>query len=82
MYDNLLAEKKNSLFEDYVDLFRNAVDDAVSINDEQIDGSAIEDYIETLKNIAKDEGLKDIFSKVHYSMIIGLILLNLTHSNN
>ena len=62
MYDNLLAEKKNSLFEDYVDLFRNAVDDAVSINDEQIDGSAIEDYIETLKNIAKDEGLKDSFS--------------------
>ena len=63
MYDNLLAEKKNSLFEDYIDLFRSAVDDAVSINDEQIDGSAIEDYIETLKNIAKDEGLKDVFSK-------------------
>lgn len=63
MYDNLLAEKKNSLFEDYFDLFRSAVDDAVCINDEQIDENAIKDYIETLKNIAKDEGLKDVFSK-------------------
>lgn len=63
MYDNLLAEKKNSLFEDYFDLFRSAVDNAVCINDEQIDENAIKDYIETLKNIAKDEGLKDVFSK-------------------
>lgn len=63
MYDNLLSEKKNSLFEDYIDLFRSAVDDAVSISDEQVDSNAVEGYIETLKNIAKDEGLKDIFSK-------------------
>ena len=62
-FDNTLSHKKNSLFEEYIDLFKSAVDDIVSINDTSTDERNVENYIETLKRVAKNEDLKDIYSK-------------------
>lgn len=62
-FDNTLSHKKNSLFEEYIDLFKAAVDDIVSINDTSTDERDVENYIETLKRVAKNEDLKDVYSK-------------------
>lgn len=62
-FDNTLAHKKNSLFEEYIDMFKSAVDDIIGINDTSADERNVENYIETLKKVAKNEGLKDIYSK-------------------
>jgi Fe-S cluster assembly ATPase SufC len=62
-YDSMLAEKKNSLFEDFIELFRDAVNDIISINSIEEDNIIVDDYLRVLKATAKDESLKDCFSK-------------------
>lgn len=62
-FDNTLSDKKNSLFEEYIGMFKAAVGDIVSINDTSVDERNVEIYIEALKKVAKEEGLKDVFSK-------------------
>lgn len=62
-YDSMLAEKKNSLFEDYIEPFRNAVNDIISINSIEEDNALVDDYLRVLKTTAKDENIKDCFSK-------------------
>lgn len=62
IFDSMLAQKRNSLFEDYINEFKAVVDDIIPIDDVQQDDRKISEYLESLLAFANAENLKDIYS--------------------
>lgn len=62
-FDKLLSVEKSGLFEEYIDLFRQALDDYLKTTSIDEDENDITNYLKSLKEFALEQDLRDAYSK-------------------
>lgn len=62
-FDAQLSERKSSLFDEYLEKFKDALDKILILPTEEEDNDKLEKYIMSLKSNAHEQNLNDIFSK-------------------
>lgn len=62
-FDQLLADKKNSLFEDFISPFKTVIEDLLNTPSMEDDESVLDNYLGSLIQYAKEERVRDVYSK-------------------
>ena len=62
-FDQLLADKKNSLFEDFISPFKTVIEDLLNTPSMEDDESVLDKYLGSLIQYAKEEKVRDVYSK-------------------
>ena len=62
-FDQLLADKKNSLFEDFISPFKTVIEDLLNTPSMEDDETVLDKYLGSLIQYAKEERVRDVYSK-------------------